>query len=136
MLVKLNKKDKNGNELYQMVNMLGLDKGCTKVFGSVGTIAQLMPAQAPSERYGRRHEQVERSVIHSNRKSTLGRQFYFQQILLKDKNGKWNGLIKTVKHVQETASAIARKTAVIEFNEKIQIAKSKFFHAHPEFRRS
>lgn len=133
MLVKLNKKDKNGNELYQMVNMLGLDKGCIKVFGSVGTIAQLMPAQAPSERHGRRHEPVEKAIVHSNRK---GRQFYFQEIPLKGKDGKWNGKVKTVKHVQETSSAIARKTAVIEFNEKIQIAKSKFFHAHPEFRRS
>lgn len=135
MLVKLNKKNSHGQELYQEVFMGTLTQGCVKTYGSVGTLDQLRQNQMPSIRFESRHPEDGKVHVKTNRKSRRSRDVFYVPRPIKDKKG---GIIgysaSTVKHIQESNNALKRKSALVEFNEKIAIAKGKFYKAHPEFR--
>lgn len=109
MLQKLNKKNEKGIELYQEVLLGDKTQDHKKFYGSVGTLKELSYTFIPSQRHDKRHIEPLISKIHSNRKTTLGRIIYYQPFKLI--NGGWNHL----KQMQETSSAIKRKTVVLEF---------------------
>lgn len=81
------------------------------------------------------------NTIKSNRKTTKGRNIYYQSIPLRDENGDpilnqmGQQKVKTIKHVQETSSGIQRKISLFEFREKIELNKAKWHEQHPEYKR-
>lgn len=109
MLQKLNQKDKFGKELYQEVLLGDKTTNHKKSYGTVGTLKELNVNAIASQRQAKRHPEPLINKIHSNRKTTLGRKIYFQLIKL------IGGEFTSIKQIQETYSAIKRKTAVLEF---------------------
>lgn len=156
MLQKVNKKDKDGNDLYQEVKLLDKGSNHAKVFGKVGTLAELSPNVLASERYATRNMPKDVSKVRSNRKHTKGRLMHFQTGIIKRSgtqkvpayrkivNGRYKNfdeeLIEkyrptSIKHVQETQDALNRKTTFLSTMDIIELNKSKWHKAHPEYQK-
>ncbi len=142
MIVKTNKKNDNGRDIYE-----------NALTGQSGTLNEI--TVEPSLRSAIR-KRVSKIRVRTNRKSTLGRFIYFQQVneivgtkevakIEKDKDGnnqkvlkKVNIVISTgrvIKHVQESPNALKRKIALFNFFDRIEILKSKWHKANPEYQK-
>jgi len=143
MIVKT-RKDKNGKQIYT-----------NAITGQEGLIDQI--AVSPSQRRGKRNFQSAIQKVRTNRKATLGRNVYYQHIYkIEDVFNGFNTvrntdtgeiikverlttkkpvLKKTIKHIQETPNAIRRKTSHFNLLERIELNKSKWHKAHPEYQR-
>ena len=101
MLVKTGKVAKNGKEIY-----------LNKLTGQEGTLPMFNAGIA--SRYQRRHPiGVTSSKVLTNRKRTKGRHVHYQTINFFDKIRNNIG-VKIIKHIQETANAIFRKSLMME----------------------
>ncbi len=137
MLVKTNQKDKNGKDLGIYQNALT---------GQKGKLNSL------------------ENKVRTNRKSTLGRRIDYQTVnkvigeveILRNVHNSDNSIKvdsrgikirklkkikitesvnKTIKHVQETPNALRRKIALLSFMDRIEVLKSKWHKAHPEYQK-
>lgn len=139
MLVKTNRFNKEGKAIYKNAltgeeNILALHK--------------VYPSQR-AEKRGSVSQKVQ-----TNRKSTKGRKIYYtkkikevpQQIpdriaFVKGKLKKFPAHTKmiqknvTIKHIQETSAAIRRKLLMMDTLDRIEVNKSKWHKAHPEYQR-
>jgi hypothetical protein len=127
------------------------------ITGQEGTLSQIGTSVTPSDRVNKRHSKFTTPKVRSNRKFTRGRNIYYQTVneivgtkkrqrKVRDENGKVIGtreivtnitksIGKVVKHVQESYSAIQRKTSLLEFYDKVESNKSKWMEKHPEYKR-
>lgn len=112
MIVRTNTFDKKtGKEIYMNV--------FTGERGFLGRVPV-----APSQRHSNRHPVSLVEKIRSNRKTTRGRRMYFQHIPEAIKLGKGGPVVvhkaRTIKHLQYTGEAIARKVAVMSLLDRIR----------------
>ena len=126
------------------------------VTGQEGTIKEIGTTGFASNRNEKRHK-IRTPKVKSNRATTLGRNIYYQLIYKMEQvfdrfnnvRDGWTGKIikverltkevpvlkKTIKHVQESYSAIQRKYALLNLYDKIEENKRKWHNAHPEYQR-
>lgn len=123
MLIKT-RKNKNGVQLYQQVRMLGIGQKCEKIYFEEGTLDSFLGKVTPSDRQERRHPDGNRKM--NNRK--LHGETFIQLVKAKD------GKVYRIEHL--TIGALQRKTDLVAFTERVLINKSKWYKAHPEFRRA
>ena len=103
--------------------------------GVEGTLSEVGRVD-PSDRVNKRHGLDGIPKVRSNRKTTKGRNIYYQtvmdanQIPFRNENGKK----RTIKHVQESFNAIQRKTTLLTFYDKIEVDKHKWHESHPEYK--
>lgn len=108
MIINTHKKLASGREVY--VNTETGKEGPLSIIGQTVT---------PSQRYSKRHRQPLVEKVHTNRKRTPGRNIYYQTI--QDKDGK----VKTIKHIQETSSALQRKFNLLDYLDRVRRNKGK-----------
>ena len=129
MLIKTNKVGDKKKDIY-----------INKFSGEEGTLAQQQ--FYPSVRREKRDRSSSVNKVKTNRKPSKGRRVYYQEVNVKDASSKkfqyktiTNRPLKVIKHIQETADALQRKLAMVDFFDKLEIQKSKWHKAHPEYQR-
>lgn len=159
MLVKTGKQIKKGGRLhteYQERTMLGAADHFRWVDDKTGILSDLAHNVIPSQRFGNRHQEPANAPVKvkTNRKATPGRRIHQQKVVQiissftriyerKNRKGeirKVTRIIKVVKstgksirHIQETPNALFRKSIHFNLLEKIELNKSKWHKAHPEY---
>lgn len=105
------------------------------ITGVEGTLSEVGRVD-PSDRVNKRHGLSGTPKVRSNRKTTKGRNIYYQTVM--DANQmpliKENGKHKAIKHVQESFNAIQRKTTLLTFYDKIEVDKHKWHNDNPEYK--
>ena len=125
------------------------------ITGQEGTISQIGTTGFASDRNEKRHKR-RIPKVKSNRASNKGRHIYYQLIYKMEQvfdrfnnvRDGWTGKIikverltkevpvlkKTIKHVQESYSAIQRKYALLNLYDRIENNKRKWHNDHPEYK--